>query len=144
MKPEIILLDEPFGALDEATREELQRLLLTLYAENQTALAKGEKPPYTLFIVTHELNEALYVGDRVIGLSQYWNWQDTDHSVHPGATIVYDKASPLFEPHDGRDFEQFDSQREEIRQYVFSPDNLQDREAHVTYWNKMNSAPPSV
>ncbi len=64
MKPEILLLDEPFGALDEATREELQRMLLTLYLENRAAKQKGEKPPYTILIVTHELNEALYVGDR--------------------------------------------------------------------------------
>ena len=70
MEPEIILLDEPFGALDEATREELQEMLLKLYGENQEALSTGGKPPYTLIIVTHELNEAIRVGERLIGLSQ--------------------------------------------------------------------------
>jgi len=139
MKPEIILLDEPFGALDEATREELQRMLLTLYAENLAAKSRGEKPPYTLFIITHELNEALYVGDRVVGLSQYWAWQKNGFDAPPGATIVYDKSSPCFAPTDGRDFEQFNEQREEIRQVVFDPAKLQDRDAHITYWNELNS-----
>jgi NitT/TauT family transport system ATP-binding protein len=137
MKPEIILLDEPFGALDEATREELQRMLLDLYAENQQARTRGEEPPYSLIIVTHELNEAIYVGDRVVGLSQYWDWKRAGYKDFPGATIVYDKASPVFKPQDGRDFEMFATQREEIRRVVFDPAVLQDANEHVTYWKEL-------
>src|SRR5262245_8109056 len=66
MKPEIILLDEPFGALDEATREDLQKLLLSLHDENVAKTRTGCVPSHTLIIVTHELNEALLVGDRVV------------------------------------------------------------------------------
>lgn len=135
MKPEIILLDEPFGALDEATREELQRMLLTLYAENQEARRRGDVPPHTLTIVTHELNEAIFVGDRVVGLSQYWDWKKAGHETAPGATIVYDKPSPVFEPHHGREFETFEAQRDEIRRAVFDPAFLQEREEFVTYWD---------
>jgi NitT/TauT family transport system ATP-binding protein len=119
MRPEIILLDEPFGALDEAMREELQRILLRLYQENQVALKRGEKPPYTIFIVTHELNEAIYVGDRVIGLSQYWNWRDAGFNACPGATIVYDKPAPTFHPDAPRNYELLEGQREDIRRVVF-------------------------
>lgn len=142
MKPEIVLLDEPFGALDEATREELQKMLLTLYAENAKARQQGEQPPYTLMTVTHELNEAIYVGDRVIGLSQYWDWNTEGLDEHPGATIVYDKIAPVFEPHDVRDFEMFLTQREEIRHAVFDPAVCQDRNEYVTYWKDLQAGVP--
>jgi NitT/TauT family transport system ATP-binding protein len=143
MKPEIILLDEPFGALDEATREQLQKLLLELSADNQQAKHRGERPPYTLVIVTHELNEAIYVGDRVLGLSQYWDWKAGGFNAFPGATIVYDKASPVFEPHHGREFEKFAEQRDEIRRVVFDPRVMQHREDHLAYWNPPRPAPPT-
>lgn len=137
MKPEITLLDEPFGALDEATREDLQRMLLTLYLENRQAIDKGEKPPYTIFIVTHELNEALYVGDRIIGLSQYWNWRESDHKEFPGATVVYDKKAPVFEPDEHRDYELLEKQRDEIRRVVFDPDHLQARDEFRKFWQEV-------
>jgi NitT/TauT family transport system ATP-binding protein len=136
MQPEIILLDEPFGALDEATREDLQQLLLGLYAENQTALAKDEKPPHTLMIVTHELNEAIYVGDRVVGLSQYWDWKSEGHATCPGATVVYDKSAPVFSLKDTRDFELFADQRHEILRVVFDPQKLEPRNRYVQYWSQ--------
>ncbi len=139
MKPAILLLDEPFGALDEATREELQRMLLTLYLENRQAKRKGESPPYTILIVTHELNEAIYVGDRVLGLSQYWNWKDVGHERSPGATIVYDAVAPVHQPDDERDFNLFKDQRNKIRQTVFDPTYLQEREQFRIFWQQVGS-----
>lgn len=132
MKPEIILLDEPFGALDEATREELQEMLLDLHTENKTARARGEKPPYTLIIVTHELNEAIYVGDRLVGLSQYWNWRGAGHDKCPGAMIIYDKPTTGSTMRGQRDFEAFTRQRDEIRSVVFDPRIPSDPHEHVT------------
>jgi len=53
--PEILLMDEPFGALDPLTRDELQREFLSL----QTSLHK------TVVFVTHDLREALRLGSRI-------------------------------------------------------------------------------
>jgi NitT/TauT family transport system ATP-binding protein len=129
VKPKILLLDEPFGALDEATREELQMLLLRFYADNEKAMSEGKYPPYTILIVTHELNEAFYVSDRVVGLSQFHS-NGTD-----GSTIVYDKAAPIFRPDDPREFGVFIGQREELRQQVFDPKVLKNYEEFVTFWD---------
>jgi NitT/TauT family transport system ATP-binding protein len=131
MRPEIILLDEPFGALDEATREDLQQLLLALHEENIARVRGGEAFTYTLIIVTHELNEALLVGDRVVGLSQYWDWKAENLSCCPGATVVYDKAAPIFKTEHAEEREEFVHQREEIRKVVFEPTIAFRRTEHI-------------
>jgi ABC-type nitrate/sulfonate/bicarbonate transport system ATPase subunit len=59
LRPRILLMDEPFGALDAQTREEMQRLLIDLY---------NSRPCLVVF-VTHDVTEALRLGDRVIVLS---------------------------------------------------------------------------
>jgi len=131
MKPEIILLDEPFGALDESTREDLQQLLLSLHEENVAKSRTGASPAYTLIIVTHELNEALLVGDRVVGLSQYWDWKCENHTSCPGATIIYDKTAPIFKTEHAAEREEFAHQREEIRRVVFDPAIPSKRTEHI-------------
>jgi NitT/TauT family transport system ATP-binding protein len=133
MKPAILLLDEPFGALDEATREELQIMLLSLYQENLEAKKNDLKAPHTILIVTHELNEALYVSDRIIGLSQY----HADGSN--GATIVYDQRAPIFHPNDERNFDSFNKIKEELRQQVFDPEHLQNYSEFVNFWESQEN-----
>jgi ABC-type nitrate/sulfonate/bicarbonate transport system ATPase subunit len=59
LQPRILLMDEPFGALDAQTRTEAQQLLVKLHHEN----------PCLIIFVTHDVTEALTLGDRVIVLS---------------------------------------------------------------------------
>ncbi|MBR0723358.1 ABC transporter ATP-binding protein [Bradyrhizobium manausense] len=57
-EPTTLLMDEPFGALDAMTRQGLQDEVLSLTQASQT----------TVVFVTHDLDEAIYLGDRVVGL----------------------------------------------------------------------------
>ena len=131
MRPKLLLLDEPFGALDEATRESLQLMLLHLYEENMQARAANEPEPHTILIVTHELNEALYVSDRILGLSQY------HHSGEDGATIVYDKRAPVFRPHEEKDLALFQEQKEVLLKAVFSDETIQHHTEFVSFWEEV-------
>ncbi len=63
--PAILLMDEPFGALDPLTRSEMQDLLRGLLSEAQKA---GQQK--TVLLVTHDLDEALYLADRVVLIEQ--------------------------------------------------------------------------
>lgn len=136
MEPDVLLLDEPFGALDEATREDLQRLLLQLYADNVKAI-RDDRPEdaRTILMVTHELTEAIFVSDRVIGLSQYWDWQGAGHPAPPGATVVYDKAARIYDPDDAKQHEDFVRQREELHQAVFDTEHFQRHDEFVKFWH---------
>lgn len=59
LRPRILLMDEPFGALDAQTRAEMQTLLVKLWAEQQCLIV----------FVTHDITEAMLLGDRITVLS---------------------------------------------------------------------------
>ncbi|MGE2718421.1 ABC transporter ATP-binding protein [Mycolicibacterium celeriflavum] len=58
-EPKVMLMDEPFGALDAQTRLEMQRLLMTVW----------EQQRMTILFVTHDVDEALLLADRIVLLS---------------------------------------------------------------------------
>nr|WP_238484166.1 ABC transporter ATP-binding protein [Oricola indica] len=58
-KPDVLIMDEPFGALDAFTREDLW----------QTMHQLREKEPFTCVLITHDLRESVFLGDQVIVLS---------------------------------------------------------------------------
>jgi len=59
LEAKILLMDEPFGALDPKIRMQMQELLVQLWKEQQS----------TVFIVTHSVDEAIYLGDRVLRMA---------------------------------------------------------------------------
>ncbi len=59
MKPDLLLMDEPFSALDAITREEMQELFLKIWKENSV----------TTVFVTHSVDEALYLGSKIVVFS---------------------------------------------------------------------------
>jgi nitrate ABC transporter ATP-binding subunit len=56
LRPKVLILDEPFGALDPITREELQEELLKIWQDHQI----------TVLMITHDIDEALFLSDRVV------------------------------------------------------------------------------
>ncbi|MBC7971659.1 MAG: ABC transporter ATP-binding protein, partial [Verrucomicrobia bacterium] len=56
LRPQVLVLDEPFGALDPITREELQEELLKIWTEHRV----------TVLMITHDIDEALLLGDRLV------------------------------------------------------------------------------
>jgi len=56
LRPEVLLMDEPFGSLDAQSREEMQNLLLSLWKELS----------HTILFVTHDVNEAVVLADRIL------------------------------------------------------------------------------
>lgn len=57
--PSILLLDEPFGALDALTRIQMQKEILRIWKEEKT----------TMIMVTHDIDEAIYLGRRIVVMS---------------------------------------------------------------------------
>ncbi|SHI78883.1 ABC transporter ATP-binding protein [Parasporobacterium paucivorans] len=58
-RPGILLLDEPFGALDALTKIQLQQEVLRIWEKEKT----------TMILVTHDIDEAIYLGDRIVVMS---------------------------------------------------------------------------
>ena len=78
LRPAVVLMDEPFGALDAQNRSEMQQLLLDMWAETAS----------TILFVTHDVEEAIYLADRIFIMS-----------AHPG-TIIEDVQVPFDRPRD--------------------------------------------
>lgn len=60
LEPEILLMDEPFSALDSLTREQMQKLIIELWQENH----------FTFILVTHSIEEAVFLGQKIVILSE--------------------------------------------------------------------------
>jgi len=56
IRPQVLILDEPFGALDAITKEELQEELLKIWQDHQV----------TVLMITHDIDEALFLADRLV------------------------------------------------------------------------------
>lgn len=114
--PKILLMDEPFGALDSFTRESMQQLLVSLWSKAQKQV---------LFI-THSIEEALLLGTRVVVMSprpgRILKSYDTKF-VH-GFIAAKDAGPIISNP-------QFVELRSEIRELIHSPSGIERGGKHV-------------
>lgn len=135
MQPKVLLMDEPFGALDHNTRLEMQLLLLEQWQDDRM----------TIVFVTHDLEEACYVGTRVIGLSQYWS--DDEGKPGVGAIIVTDLPTPGRHPKPTaiRSTIEFNALLEQVRHDALAPENRQRlHDFNLTHQDALKPEPLSA
>jgi sulfonate transport system ATP-binding protein len=82
--PKVLLLDEPFGALDALIRIQMQQEILRIWGKEKT----------TMILVTHDIEEAIYLGDRVVVMSSRPGTILDVFQVSPPRPR--DRAEPLF------------------------------------------------
>jgi len=137
MRPKILMMDEPFGALDPGTREDIQLFLLEQW----------KKHNMTIFFVTHDLEEAVFLGTRLIVVSQYYS---DDRELNPSNA---DHGSKIVADHDIRhnndDIQgsiaekstaEFGQLIEEVRHEGFDPNYLQHvSEFSLTHHNSFQT-----
>jgi NitT/TauT family transport system ATP-binding protein len=121
--PKLLMMDEPFGALDPETREAMQIFLLELWEELQM----------TIFFVTHDMEEAVYLGTRVLVLSQHYTDDRGDGpGVRRGARFVADYELPsAVQSTKVKTSAPFIELTDEIRRVGFSP----EQRRHVREFN---------
>ena len=100
VKPDVLLLDEPFGALDALTKGGLHDELLALW--------RDEGRRQTILMVTHDIDEAIYLADRVMVMTD-----------GPAATIREVISIPLERPRDKRSV-MHDPRTVEIKEHLLS------------------------
>ena len=87
LSPRIVLMDEPFGALDPMTRLRMQDLLIDLWQGSEA----------TVFFVTHSIEEAVFLGDRIFLFSPApGTIIEEIHAPRPEACAVEAQAEPEF------------------------------------------------
>ncbi len=106
IRPEVLVLDEPFGALDAITKEELQEELLKIWQDHRA----------TVLMITHDIDEALFLADRLVMMTN-----------GPSATIGEILDIPFARPRDRAQLIE-DPQYYELRNYAL--DFLYRRFAH--------------
>jgi NitT/TauT family transport system ATP-binding protein len=96
--PRMLLMDEPFGALDAETRWQMQELLLDVVT----------KEKMTVLVVTHDIDEALFLGDKIVFLSR-----------HPGR--VHEVMRPAFKQNG----------RPATKEALYAQPGYREMEAHI-------------
>ena len=119
-KPKILLMDEPFSALDPGTREDLQLFTKEIAEENGM----------TVFFVSHDLEEAIFLGSRLLVVSQYYQ-KEGRSTKNQGARIVSDTDISMFSSQTSKETQEFGEKIQRIRQVGFDPEYIQ----HVTEFN---------
>lgn len=96
LRPDLLLMDEPFSALDAITREEMQELFLNIWEQHQV----------TTVFITHSVDEALYLGSKIVVFSK-----------GPGRILdVLD--NPCFQQEDVRNHENYHEMAKRLRDYL--------------------------